>query len=315
VLLGEEVMDALSETLSIRFVNTNDDYSFHGLKPEPSAKNQKPLIDALRKSGRPLTLAAALDPDADRIRCADRDLDIDMNRFGAIAYANLLARGMRGGIASTVPSSDFALEIARQNGLEVIETQVGFKFFREPLSQQRALVAFEESDGISFIGHTLEKDAVAGLLAAIDSMATSGKPLSQQYEELRAKYGYFYPDKAGEDVKGVSVEAWQQYKDAVTKALTEGMFHEGESVQLGDAARRIAEVNTTDGLKLIFDDKSWILLRPSGTEPKFRYYYEVASPEPISDVTERLEHYRSTAASILARARAMADAVVGSAKA
>lgn len=312
-LLGDDVMDALSESQSIRFVNTNDDYSFHGLKPEPSAKNQKPLIEALRKSRRPLTLAAALDPDADRIRCADKDLDVDMNRFGAIAYANLLAKGMRGGIASTVPSSDFALEIARQNGFEVVETAVGFKFFRDPLKNDRALVAFEESDGISFIGHTLEKDAIAGLLAAIDSMATTGKSLSAQYSELQEKYGYFYPDKAGDEVRGVSVDAWLQYKDAVTRALTEGMFREGETLRLGEMERRIAHVNTVDGLKLIFDDKSWILLRPSGTEPKFRYYYEVASRTPLADVGARLEQYRATAADILARARRTADAALGGA--
>lgn len=306
-LLGDDTMQTLRETDSIRFVNTNDDYSFHGVKPEPSAKNQKPLIEELKKSGRRFTLAAALDPDADRIRCADANLDVDMNRFGAIAYANLLAKGMRRGVASTVPSSDFALEIAKQNEMKVVETEVGFKFFRPPLSANEVLVAFEESDGISFYAHTLEKDAVAGFLAAIDSMATSGKTLSEQYEELRARYGYFYPDKAGADVRGVSVDEWQRYKNAVLRALTGGMFRVGQALAIGSTERTIANINTLDGLKLIFDDKSWLLLRPSGTEPKFRYYFEVASTTPLPDVQERLDAYQSTAAEILQRARSEAD--------
>lgn len=302
-LLGDDVMQQLRETDSVRFVNTNDDYSFHGLKPEPSARNQKPLIEQLRRSGRRFTLAAALDPDADRIRCADANLDCDMNRFGAIAYANLLHKGVRGGVASTVPSSDFALEIARRNGLEVFETAVGFKNFRVPLGTGRAVVAFEESDGISFIGHTLEKCAIGGLLSAVDCLVTNGSNLSEQYDALREAYGYFYPDKSGLEVKGISVDEWQKHRRAVEENLRSS-YHAGDEVEIGGRRKQIREVNVTDGTKIIFDDKSWILVRSSGTEPKFRYYYEVASETPIADIDARLTAYRDAGAAILASARA-----------
>lgn len=304
-VLGAEVVKGLGD--AVVFLNRDEDYSFHGVKPEPSEKNQAPLIEILKKSRKKYTLAVALDPDADRIRFADAALDVDMNRFGAIAYACLLQNGFDGGIASTAPSSDFALEIAKREGKTVYETAVGFKNFRAALSSGGALVAFEESDGISFLGHTLEKCALAGFLMALESMRLTGKTLSVQYAGIQAKYGYFYPGKDGADLKGISVEAWQTYKKQVVDALQTKLFKAGDTVAVGAATRNVAEVNTADGVKLIFDDKSWILLRPSGTEPKFRYYFEVASPKPLSDIGAHLKAYAAAGASILQQARDLVD--------
>jgi phosphomannomutase len=302
-LLGTETLTALEASDSIRFYNTDDDYSFHGVKPEPNARNQAILIAELRKAGRKLNLAVALDPDADRIRFADAALDIDMNRFGSIGFANLLRRGLKGGLATTVPSSGFAPEIARKRGLKVFETAVGFKNFRGPLGSGEAMMAYEESDGISFTGHTLEKCALAGFLSALDSMAASGRNLSDLYLELRREYGWFYPGKGGADVKGVSVEAWQRYKDAVMHVLESGLCKAGDGLQVGAARKTVARTDISDGLKIVFTDRSWILLRPSGTEPKFRYYYEVVGESELPDAEALLGEYGKAAESILAKAR------------
>jgi phosphomannomutase len=305
-LLGEDVISALEKKGSIQFIHTNDDYSFHGMKPEPSAANQKPLIDALQKSERRFNLAAAMDPDADRIRFADKNMDIDMNRFSAIAYANLLNRGIRGGIITSVATSGFTAEIARANGQKVLDAAVGFKNFRKALQDGEVVIAFEESDGITFIGHTLEKCALAGFLAALDSMANSGKNISEQYDELRREYGYFYPDRSGVDVKGISVDAWEKYKNDVLQALQNKMYKAGDSIKIGDDEKKIARVVTLDGAKWEFEDKSWLLLRPSGTEPKFRYYYEVVSRTPMDNIKELLAAYNSAANVLLEKAREIA---------
>jgi phosphomannomutase len=302
-LLGQDALGALEAAGSIRFYNTEDDYAFHGVKPEPNAKNQALLMAELRKSGRPRTLGVALDPDADRIRFADAELDIDMNRFGAIAYANLIERGLRGGLATTVPSSGFAPEIAKKQGLKVFETAVGFKNFRGPLSSGEAIMAYEESDGISFAGHTLEKCALAGFLSALSCLAYGNGNLSDQYRELRREYGWFYPGKGGADVKGVSVEAWQRYKDAVMRALEGGLVKAGDALAVGAAQKEIARLNTADGLKIVFTDRSWMLLRPSGTEPKFRYYFEVVGDRELADAAALSDAYARAAAALLDRAR------------
>ncbi len=302
-LLGAETLGALEAAEAIRFYNTEDDYSFHGVKPEPNAKNQAILIEELRKAGRKLNLAVALDPDADRIRFADARLDLDMNRFGAIGFANLLRRGLKGGLATTVPSSGFAPEIARKRRARVFETAVGFKNFRRPLSSGEAMMAYEESDGISFTGHTLEKCALAGFLSALDSMASSGRNLSDLYLDLRREYGWFYPGKGGADVKGVSVEAWQRYKDAVMKVLEGGLVKEGDKLTVGGREKAVARTDISDGLKIVFTDRSWILLRPSGTEPKFRYYYEVVGESELANADALLGEYGLAAEAILAKAR------------
>jgi phosphomannomutase len=230
-----------------------------------------------------------------------------MNRFAAVGYANLLKRGLKGGLATSVPSSGFASEIARKQGQKVVEGSVGFKYFRKPLSTGEAVMAYEESDGISFQGHTLEKCALAGFLCAIDTMATSGRTLSELYSDLGKEYGYFYPGKGGADVKGVSVEAWQLYKDAVMKVLENGLVKAGERIKVGATEKTVARTNISDGLKIVFSDRSWILLRPSGTEPKFRYYYEVVGERELPNAESLLSEYAKAASLILEKARKLAE--------
>ncbi|KNC79997.1 hypothetical protein SARC_07629 [Sphaeroforma arctica JP610] len=306
--LGDGLTQELKDAGALKFMNTDTDYSFHGVKPEPSAKNNAPLIKKLQAANRKYTLCAALDPDADRARFGDAHMDVDMNRFGAIAYGCILEHVKKGGIASTAPSSDFALEIAKKNGQRVDELAVGFKEFRPSLNSGGVIECFEESDGISFAGHTLDKCAMAGCIMAINTLVLTGKNLSEQYTELQKKYGYFYPDKAGADVKGVSVEAWQAYKAQVMQALQHKLYKMGDSVTIDGKAKEITSINIIDGLKVIFADRSWILLRASGTEPKFRYYYEVVSDEALpNDGKAVLDAYCDAAAGILTAARKIVD--------
>ncbi len=305
-LLGRDIWDELIQAGSLITRHEDEDYSFHGMKPEPSAANQKPLLDILKKHNRKFSLGMAMDPDGDRIRYADNKMDIDMNLFSVIAYSGLLERGIKGKIVHSVPSSGFAGKIARENGQDNTETMVGFKNFRSQFLSGDYIMGFEESDGISFIGHTLEKCALSGFMAALTAISTSNKNLSDLYEELRLKYGYFYPGRAGVDVKGVSVEAWQNYKVQVLNILQNKLYKEGDKITIGGVEKTIKSILTIDGLKIFMDDDSWILLRPSGTEPKFRYYYEVVSNNPIADPQKELDMYNQAASSILQRARDMA---------
>ncbi len=305
-LLGEDLIAELEEAGALARLNTNEDYSFHGVKPEPSAANQKPLIAKLKASHRPLTLAVALDPDADRIRFGDAAADIDMNAFAPIAFAHFVDQDLPGGLATTVPSSGLAAAIARKQGRTVFETSVGFKHFRPYLGSGKALMAFEESDGISFLGHTLEKCALAGFLAALQVMAETGCNLSELRSDIEKNYGRFYPAKGGVELSGVSVEAWQKLKGQVMKALTEGLVIAGSSLSVDGKPRRVAQVITLDGLKVVLEDGSWLLLRASGTEPKFRFYVEWIDAQGNADVTRQNQAYLQAAESLLNQAKAKA---------
>jgi phosphomannomutase len=300
-ILGKELISELEKNKSIKFINTEDDYSFHGVKPEPSASNMKPLIQLAKDSKRTLTLVVSLDPDGDRIRFGTADMDIDMNKFGALAYASLLDSGAKGPIASSLPTSDFALAIAKKEKQTIYETKVGFKWFRP---YRDALICFEESDGISMKAHTLEKDAIIGFLLALYIMKNTKKNISDYYNELQERYGYYYPSKTGVDVIGVSVEEWEEYKKNVVNTLHSNSFiKENDIISIQDKEKTVFSLDKRDGLKIVFSDNSWLLLRPSGTEPKFRIYLEVTSETKLTEPSIIIKEYIKTGKELLDKAR------------
>lgn len=137
-------------------------------------------------------------------------------------------------------------------------------------------------------------------------------------------------------MSGLSVEQWQSYKGKLMDTLQHKLYKVGDSVEIGGQPKQITSINTIDGLKVwvghsekwhlpftqtanfplcnkhnhqvIFGDRSWILLRASGTEPKFRYYYEVVSDTPLpNEGAAVLNQYKEAASGILTAARAMVD--------
>ncbi|WP_319587995.1 phosphoglucomutase [uncultured Desulfobulbus sp.] len=251
-----------------------EDPTFGGIAPEPSSTNMQPVIAALAARPEPLKIGAIIDPDGDRIRFTDGTIEISMNQFGAMAYHFLHEiKGKRGMVAKTVASSNFANALATQLGEEVFEPKVGFKEFKPVIN--KALVYFEESDGISITGHTPEKDAFIGLILAIDMVLTLKKPLGHYLAEIEATFGHYYPDRDGVTVS--------QQGESLLRALDQlRAYSPGSQVQVGEGHRTIASVIDIDGRKMILDDGSWIMIRPSGTEPKVRFYVEARNREETS---------------------------------
>ncbi len=246
------------------------DPTFDGIAPEPSSTNMQPIMAALRQRKEPFKVGAIIDPDGDRIRFTDGTTEISMNQFGAMAYHYLHEiKGKKGMVAKTVATSNLANAVAEALGEEVFEPKVGFKEFKPVLG--RALVFFEESDGISIIGHTPEKDAYIGLLLALDMVFTLRKNLGDYLAEIEQQYGPFYPAKDGVTVSSQGAEL---------KASLAGLekYSTGTEVHIGSSVKKIADVITIDGRKMIFEDGSWLMIRPSGTEPKVRFYVEARDP-------------------------------------
>ncbi|MDF1615273.1 phosphoglucomutase [Desulfurivibrio dismutans] len=242
------------------------DPTFNGIAPEPSSENMAMVRQALQDRPEPLKLGAIIDPDGDRIRFTDGTREFDMNMFGAMSYHYLHEhKGKQGPVAKTVASSNFANSIAAGLGEEVFEPPVGFKEFKPVIG--KALVLFEESDGISVIGHTPEKDAYIGLLLALDMMLQRPGGLYDYLQDIRSRFGEFFPGRGGVTVS--------KQGEALQEALA-GLEHYrvGDSLPVGDTPRTIKELITIDGRKMIFEDESWLMIRPSGTEPKVRFYVE-----------------------------------------
>jgi phosphomannomutase len=230
-----------------------------------------------------------MDPDGDRIRFSDGSVQIPMNYFGAMALHFLhLHKKINGVVAKSVGTSNFVNAIAGKLGIPVRETSVGFKNFRPYLltaSDERAIVAFEESDGISGYNHTLEKDAIFGLLLALEMMAVTGNNLGAYLRGIMDEFGYFYPDRSGISVdRSLVGEPLVQKLSAISRN-----YPAGSSLSIGGHARKVTEVITVDGTKLVFDDGSWLMIRPSGTEPKVRFYIEARTEEGKKAVFETAE--------------------------
>lgn len=254
------------------------DPTFGGIAPEPSPINMVRVIELLGQRSEPLKLGMILDPDGDRIRFTDGTVDISMNQFGAMAYHFLHEhKKLKGMVAKTVATSNFANELAAAFDEEVFEPKVGFKEFKPVIG--RALVCFEESDGITVIGHTPEKDAYIGLLLALDMVLTLGKNLGDYLAEIQGRYGAYFPAKDGVVVTK---------KGAELQAALAGLekYKAGALVPVGDTTREIARVIDIDGRKMILADNSWVMIRPSGTEPKVRFYVEARNEKDTSALFE-----------------------------
>lgn len=245
------------------------DPTFGGVAPEPSSQNMQQVLATLQQRPEPLKLGVIIDPDADRIRFSDGAIEIDMNLFGAMAFHYLHEKkGRRGLVAKTVATSNFANAIAKGLHEEIFEPRVGFKEFKPVIG--KALVCFEESDGISVIGHTPEKDAYIGLLLALDMMLTLKKNLGDYLREIQAEYGHYYPARGG-------VEVSRQGKELLDTLAGLEKYGVGTVLDIGGEAKKISEVISIDGRKMILEDNSWLMIRPSGTEPKVRFYVEARS--------------------------------------
>ncbi len=261
---------------NIKILNNDDNVLFHGVKPEPNAKNLKDAEAFLNKSKCKYKLGALLDPDGDRIRFTNGKEQVDMNNFGALAFHFLaLYKNSIGGVAKTVATSNFVNAIA--NGLKrpVFETNVGFKYFRpylKPGAKQPAICAFEESDGFS-IGYAniLEKDAFGALMLAIEIIRLTKMDIVEYLKALKKSFGVYEAVKSSVDIPA---ELSKADKEAKIKKIAD-MYKIGDKIKLSDKIeKKVINKFPDDGIKFEFEDKSNLLIRASGTEPIIKIYAE-----------------------------------------
>jgi alpha-D-glucose phosphate-specific phosphoglucomutase len=256
--------DLLLAEAGIACVTVHDtrDVLFGGHAPEPDDH----LLDAarakMRETGSHLVIAT--DGDADRFGIVDRDgAYIQPNYIIALLFDYLVeTRGWKNGVAKSVATTNLINALAQHHGVQLHETPVGFKYIGALIEQDKIAIGGEESAGLSIRHHVPEKDGIlAGLLIA-EMVARRNQSIGEQLRALFVKVGSFYPLRENfrltDEVK----------RKFTTKLQTEPREFSG---------RKIQEVVRTDGLKLIFDDGSWVCYRLSGTEPVVRVYSEARS--------------------------------------
>ncbi|WP_136589864.1 phosphoglucomutase/phosphomannomutase family protein [Salinigranum halophilum] len=267
---GRGVTDALLESAGAEVIRLRcaDDPTFGGAHPEPSAENLVGLEEAVEEHD--ADLGVANDGDADRVAFVTPERGkLDENLFFAALYDYLLESDA-GPAVRTVSTTFLIDRIAEAHGEEVFETPVGFKWVAQGMKEHDALVGGEESGGFSIRGHIREKDGV--LMGLLGAAIASEDPFDARVDRLLEEHGDIVADK-------ISVDCPDSEKERVLSDLESEL---PETV----AGQGIAKVVTLDGFKLLLDDGSWLLVRPSGTEPVLRVYAEAGSHERIEKLLE-----------------------------
>jgi alpha-D-glucose phosphate-specific phosphoglucomutase len=254
---------------------------FGSIHPEPIAKYLGALSSAV-SSGMG-DFGVVTDGDADRIGAMDeRGAFIDPHKIMALALQYLVEkRGWTGAVVRTVSTTRMIDRLASRYGLKLYETPVGFNHIADYMMSEDVLIGGEESGGISFKGHIPEGDGPIMGLLLVEMIAASGKTLHQLVEDLLKDVGPAYYERT--DLRLSRPVAKAEMTEFLTKQAP---------AQIGP--EKVSEISQRDGIKYIMSDDSWLLIRPSGTEPVLRVYAEGRSQEMVKALLEYGEHVAAT---------------------
>jgi len=249
---------------------------FGGGMPEPKPEYLKELIKTVTTEK--YDVGVATDGDADRFGVIDdQGKYLSPNQLLALLTRHLVKnKGQKGAIVRTVATSHLLDRLAELYGLEVIETPVGFKYIGEVMRTKDVLIGGEESGGVSVKGHIPEKDGILANLLLIEMLAYEGKPLSVIWNELLKEAGMSFVGRRRD----------LHYTKAIQRGLMEQLLS-SPFEKIG--AEKVQKVSKADGLKFYLDEHNWLLVRPSGTEPLIRLYFEGTSDERIDRVVTDFE--------------------------
>ncbi len=248
--------------MTVESIRTRRDVLFDGSGPDPSEENLAPLKKLVLE--KKALAGLATDGDADRFGILDRDGSfVQPNHILGLVFDYLLeTRGEKLGASRSVATTHLIDAVARLHGVKAYETPVGFKYVGPLLRAGKIALGGEESAGMTIHGHLPEKDGILACLLVAEMIAARQKSLGEQLRDLFRRVGAeFWPVREN---LHLPAEAQAKLPHRLLENFTEFAGH------------RVAKIDRTDGLKLIFDDSSWILMRPSGTEPVVRIYTEAA---------------------------------------
>jgi len=256
--------------------NFRDPY-FGGYSPQTTEENLTELRDLIREKH--LSVGLATNADSDRFGVLDEK--------GRYVHPNLIIplllrylikdRGLTGAVGRSVATSHIIDFIARQNNMEVIETPVGFKYISSLFISDKIAFGGEESGGISIKGHLPLKDGILACILTAEMMAKTETPLSELIKEMFKEIGQkiFFKNRS------FTIKPDE-------KLLVQKRINKIPS-KLGGL--KIVNINKSDGVKMYLEDDSWVLVRFSGTEPKFRIYAEGFSEKKVAALMKAAKEY------------------------
>lgn len=264
--------DELLRTAGVAAATVHDyrDVLFGGHAPEPDDHLLGDLRKKMHESGAQIGIAT--DGDADRFGVVDADgTFLQPNYVIALLFDYLVeSRGWKNGVAKSVATTNLVNALAKKHGVELHETPVGFKYIGELIMQDKIAIGGEESAGLSIRHHVPEKDGVLAGLLCCEMVAKRGKSLGEQLKAICNQIGSYYPRRE-------NFRLTPKVKEKFTEKLRLDP-HEF-------CGHKVSEIVRTDGLKLVFEDGSWVCYRLSGTEPVVRVYSEARSEKDLEKLS------------------------------
>jgi len=241
-------------------IHSSSDPLFGGLHPEPIDSNLSELKSAVKRNGADAGLAT--DGDGDRIGVVDEKgrYLTPHQVFPLLLYYLVKYKKLRGKVVQAISLGYVSERIARDFGLPFEEVPIGFKYIAEKIMTEDILIGGEESGGYGFGNFLPERDGVLNSLVIAEILASTGKSLSNLLSEIEKKYGSSAYLRT--DFRNPGIE-----KNAFVS-----VFKEKAPSKI--AGLKVKQIKDYDGIEFILEDDSWLLLRPSGTEPVIRVYCE-----------------------------------------
>ena len=248
-------------------INANIDGTFPGRLPEPRPENLKEIALTVKAVG--ADLGVAFDGDADRSIFVDENGEIYWgDKTFAVIEKHFLKANPNAKIITPVSSSTLIKDTAEAYKGEIVWTKVGSVTVSHKMKELNAKLGGEENGGVFYGPHQAVRDGAMTTALILEIMAERGAKLSS----LIAEQPQYFIEKG-------KVECPEDKKEKVLKKLVEQV--------------KGANVSTIDGVKLWFEDKSALLVRPSGTEPVYRLYAEAKNQEKalklVKDYSLKLE--------------------------
>lgn len=246
---------------------------FGGTAPEPVEQKLSELCEITKES---CDIGIANDGDADRITMVDENGDfVSSHKILSLLVEYLHNhKGLKGTIVKTFSTTDMIDKQAEKYSLSLITTPIGFKYIAELMVDKDVLTGGEESGGLAAKGHLPERDGIYIGLLIIEMMVRSGKSLSELVTGLFEEYGPHYYHR----------------KDLLTdESKKNAMIAYCKSKKLTKIREKsVVKWDFKDGIKHHLDDGSWVLVRPSGTEPVLRIYAESNDPGRVRELVEEV---------------------------
>ena len=250
---------------------------FGGVAPEPIHRNLIELSNYI-KQNKNIDCALATDGDADRIGLYNAKGEFVDSHHLILLLIHYLAKykKMKGKVVTAFSCSVKVAKLCHHYGLEHQTVKVGFKYVAGVMLEEDCLLGGEESGGVAIKGHIPERDGIWMGLVIWEYMAKSGKSLDDLINEVYDIVGPFAFER-------IDLHLDNTKKNQIIENCKNGIYKSFDDLE-------IQRVDNLDGFKFFFDENSWVMIRPSGTEPVLRTYAESISQDKCFEILEKVHN-------------------------